>query len=74
MHPTGMHSCSKSVWLTVKFYRKFVIYFEELDIANYAIILVRPIRLLKLFRGDVTRSPKQGFQWPHKEDLCPPKI
>ena len=23
-------------------------------------------------RGDVTRSPKHGFQWPQKEDLCPP--
>ena len=27
---------------------------------------------LKL-RGDVTRSPKQGYQWPHKKDSCPPK-
>ena len=25
-------------------------------------------------RGNVTRSPKQGYQWPHKKDLCPPKI
>ena len=25
-------------------------------------------------RGDVTRSPKQWYQWPHKNDLCPPKI
>ena len=25
-------------------------------------------------RGDVTRSPKQGHQWPHKKDSCPPKI
>ena len=23
-------------------------------------------------RGDVTRSPKQGYQWPHKKDLRPP--
>ena len=23
-------------------------------------------------RVDVTRSPKQGHQWPHKKDLCPP--
>ena len=22
--------------------------------------------------GDVTRSPKQRYQWPHKKDLCPP--
>ena len=21
-------------------------------------------------RGDVTRSPKQGYQWPHKKDSC----
>ena len=20
------------------------------------------------------RRPKQGYQWPHKKDLCPPKI
>ena len=25
-------------------------------------------------RGDITRSPKQGYQWPHKMDLCPPEI
>ena len=25
-------------------------------------------------KGDVTRSPKQGYQWPHKKDSCPPKI
>ena len=24
--------------------------------------------------GDVTRSPKQGYQWPNKKDSCPPKI
>ena len=23
-------------------------------------------------RSDVTISPKQGYQWPHKKDLCPP--
>ena len=25
-------------------------------------------------RGDITRSPKKGYQWPHKKDSCPPKI
>ena len=25
-------------------------------------------------RGNVTRSPKQGYQWPHKKESCPPKI
>ena len=24
-------------------------------------------------RADVTRSPKEGYQWPHKRDSCPPK-
>ena len=24
-------------------------------------------------RGEVTRIPKQGYQWPHKKDSCPPK-
>ena len=23
---------------------------------------------------NITRSPKQGYQWPHKKDLCPPKM
>ena len=23
--------------------------------------------------ADVTRSPKEGYQWPHKKDSCPPK-
>ena len=25
-------------------------------------------------RGDATRSAKRGYQWPRKEDLCPPKF
>ena len=25
-------------------------------------------------RADVTRSPKQGYHWPHKKYMCPPKI
>ena len=25
-------------------------------------------------RADVTRSPKQGYQWLHKKDLCPTNI
>ena len=24
-------------------------------------------------RGDVTRNPEQGFQWPQKGHVCPPK-
>ena len=24
--------------------------------------------------GDITRSPKQGYQWLNKKDLCPPKM
>ena len=31
-----------------------------------------PILALKP-RGNVTRSPKQGYQWPHKKDSCTPK-
>ena len=23
-------------------------------------------------RADVTKIPKQGYQWSHKNDLCPP--
>ena len=25
-------------------------------------------------RGDITRSPKHGYQWPHNKDLCPPNF
>ena len=25
-------------------------------------------------RADVTRSPKQGYQWPHKKDSYPTKL
>ena len=25
-------------------------------------------------RADVIRSPKQGYQWLHEKDLCPPKF
>ena len=25
-------------------------------------------------KGDFARSPKQGYQWPHKKDLCPQQI
>ena len=25
-------------------------------------------------RTDVTKSPKQGYQWPHENDLCPPNF
>ena len=25
-------------------------------------------------RADVTRCPKQGYEWPHKKDLCPQKL
>ena len=32
----------------------------------------QPTLDLKL-RGDVTRNPKQGYQWPQKKDMCPPK-
>ena len=33
----------------------------------------RPTLALKP-RADITRSPKQGYQWPHKKDLCPQKF
>ena len=23
-------------------------------------------------KPDITRSPKEGYQWPHKKDSCPP--
>ena len=30
--------------------------------------------MMMISRGDVTRSLKQGYQWPHKKDSCPPKF
>ena len=29
---------------------------------------------LALKPREVTRSPKQGYQWPQEKDSCPPKI
>ena len=25
-------------------------------------------------RADITRSLKEGYQWPHKKDMCPTKF
>ena len=33
----------------------------------------KPNLALKL-RGDIIRSPKQRYQWPHKQDPCPPNF
>ena len=39
------------------------------------VICVAPSSANKKPRGDITRrSPKQGYQRPYKEGLCPPKI
>ena len=35
---------------------------------------VRESTLALKSRVDVTRIPKQGYQWPHKKVLCPPKF
>ena len=35
---------------------------------------VRESTLALKRRADITRSPKQGYQWPHKKDLCPTNI
>ena len=40
----------------------------------HCLVRIRLITLALKPRGDVTRSPKQWYQWPHKTDLCPPKI
>ena len=24
--------------------------------------------------ADITRTPKQGYKWPHEKELCPPKL
>ena len=42
--------------------------FASAKIANKA----EPTLALKP-RGDITRNPKQGYQWPQKKDMCPPK-
>ena len=48
--------------------REMCITFASAKIANKA----EPTLALKP-RGDVTRNPKQGYQWPQKKDMCPPK-
>ena len=35
---------------------------------------VREFTLALKPRADITRSPKQGYQWPHEKDMCPTKI
>ena len=32
-----------------------------------------PLTLALKHRADISRSPKQGSQWPHKKEWCPPK-
>ena len=37
-------------------------------------VQIRLSTLVSRPSGDVTRSPKQGYQWFHKKDLCRPKF
>ena len=52
---------------------------EHLTLATRtATVVARSLSLSHMFnpmkpRADVTRSPKQGYQWLHKRDLCSPK-
>ena len=47
---------------------------EESVVHRRGSMQVRESTLALKPRADVTRSPKQGYQWPHKKDLCPTKI
>ena len=49
----------------------------KLELKNMLLLFCLELLFFKITlkpREDVTRSPKQGYQWPHKEDLNPPKI
>ena len=41
---------------------------------RWQIMQVRKSTLALTPRADLTRSPKQGYQCPHKKDCCPAKI
>ena len=47
---------------------------EESVVYRQENIQARESNLILKPREDVTRSPKQGYQWPHKKDWCSPKI
>ena len=40
--------------------------FDEWPASKKSTLALKP-------RTDVTRSPKQEYQWPHKKDICHPK-
>ena len=47
---------------------------EESVVHRWGSTQVRESTLALKPRADITRSPKQGYQWPHKKDLCATKI
>ena len=47
---------------------------EESVVCRWGSMQVRESTLVLKPRADVTRSSKQGYQWPHKKDLCPTKF
>ena len=49
----------------------------KLELKNMLLLFCLELLFFKITlkpREDVTGCPKQGYQWPHKEDLNPPKI
>ena len=53
--------------------KKFILATNEPQVRLRQVRIRLPTLAVKP-RGDITRSAKQGYQWPHKKDLCPPKI
>ena len=47
---------------------------EESVVHRWGSMQVRESTLALKPRADVARSPKRGYQWPHKKDLCPAKF
>ena len=50
---------------------------QEVNLSEHIICTPPPSVLPTLalkHRGNITRTPKQGYQWLHKKDLCPPKL
>ena len=47
---------------------------EESVVCRQGSTQVRESTLALKPRAYFTRSPKQGYQWPHKKDLCPTKF
>ena len=75
IRPLLKHACLKPCWLS----KRLAGVAPEVNLTGHTsytpLLSANKAATLALKRrGDVTRSPKQRYQWPHKTDMCSPKI